>query len=325
MRGTIALLAGLAVLSSVGVRSQAPVVPSPGVQREIAITMDDLPGVSAETQAIGHFQDLTASILDAFARHAVPAIGFVNQGKLDRAGEPDPDRLALLRRWADAGLELGNHTYSHIDLHTETLEKVEADVVRGEPAPRALMTAAGKRLRYFRHPFLHTGRDAETRRSFEAFLAARGYRVAPVTVDNSDYVFASAYDHRVGAGDTAQAARVLDAYIGYMNRVVTYYEVQSVAIVGRPMRQILLIHANALNARALPRWLPMLEARGYRFITLDRALEDPAFAALPDEYYGAGGITWLHRWALTAGKRGAFFAGEPEVPAWVQQASMRVP
>lgn len=287
--------------------------------------MDDLPGVSAETQAITHFQNLTAGILDAFARHAVPAIGFVNEGKLQRAGTPDPERAALLRRWADAGLELGNHTYSHIDLHTETLEHEEADVVRGEPVTRGLMTAAGKRLRYFRHPFLHTGRNAETRRSFEAFLAARGYRVAPVTVDNSDYVFASAYDRRVAAGDAAQATRILDGYIDYMNRVVVYYEDQSVALLGRPMRQILLIHANALNALALPRWLPMLESRGYRFITLDRALEDPAFATMRDDYYGAGGITWLHRWALTAGKRGVFFAGEPEVPAWVQQASMRVP
>lgn len=34
-------------------------------------------------------------------------------------------------------------------------------------------------------------------------------------------------------------------------------------------------------------------------------------------------ITWLHRWALTTGKRGAIFAGEPEVPNWVQTLSRR--
>jgi hypothetical protein len=41
----------------------------------------------------------------------------------------------------------------------------------------------------------------------------------------------------------------------------------------------------------------------------------------PDEYVGPAGITWLHRWALTAGRRGAVFAGEPEVPAWIEQAA----
>ena len=43
--------------------------------------------------------------------------------------------------------------------------------------------------------------------------------------------------------------------------------------------------------------------------------------ALPDSYAGPGGITWLHRWALTQGKRGSIFAGEPEVPDWIQKAS----
>ena len=61
----------------------------------------------------------------------------------------------------------------------------------------------------------------------------------------------------------------------------------------------------------------MLKQRGYSFVTLDRALQDPAYRKR-DEYYGAGGISWLHRWALTEGKRGAFFAGEPVVPAWIE-------
>jgi hypothetical protein len=49
-------------------------------------------------------------------------------------------------------------------------------------------------------------------------------------------------------------------------------------------------------------------------------LQDPAYQST-DEYVGSGGITWLHRWALTQGKRGEFFKGEPEVPAWVEQAA----
>jgi peptidoglycan/xylan/chitin deacetylase (PgdA/CDA1 family) len=291
------------------------------VTRELAITVDDLPGVSAENQSIEHLQRLTSGILAAFARHRVPAIGFVNEGKLDRDGTPDPMRVALLRQWSEAGLELGNHTYSHLDLHVAPLADVEADVRRGEPVTRDLMTKAGKRLRYFRHPFLHTGRNAETRRSFEAFLTERGYTVAPVTVDNADYIFAAAYDRRTAAGDTAQVERIFETYIDYMSRVVEFYEQQSHAILSRPMRQILLVHANALNARALPIWLPMLEKRGYRFVPLERALEDPAYATSRDEYFGPSGITWLHRWAITAGKRGAFFAGEPEVPDWVQRAA----
>ena len=59
-----------------------------------------------------------------------------------------------------------------------------------------------------------------------------------------------------------------------------------------------------------------LTARGYRFVSLQHALQDPAYTRR-DEYVGPAGITWLHRWALTEGKKGAFFAGEPVVPEWV--------
>ena len=64
----------------------------------------------------------------------------------------------------------------------------------------------------------------------------------------------------------------------------------------------------------------MFRARGYRFVSLDRALEDSAYRHR-DEYYGPAGITWLHRWAMTDGKRGTIFAGEPPVPEWIEQAS----
>ena len=60
--------------------------------------------------------------------------------------------------------------------------------------------------------------------------------------------------------------------------------------------------------------LERAERRGYRFIALEEAAADPAYGSQRDEYYGAAGISWLHRWALTEGHRGEFFAGEPEAP-----------
>lgn len=66
----------------------------------------------------------------------------------------------------------------------------------------------------------------------------------------------------------------------------------------------------------------MYRRRGYAFVPLEQALRDPAYAS-EDTYTGPAGITWLHRWALTQGRRGAIFAGEPTVPEWVQTLSRR--
>lgn len=274
--------------------------------RGVAITIDDLPFVSASPLPDEEVRVRTEKLLGHLRRRAVPAVGFVNEGKLYEGENEDPARVALLGLWLEAGMELGNHTYSHVDLHGTALAEFQEDVLRGEIVTRRLLAERGSVPRYFRHPFLHTGTELTARTAFEAFLSERGYRVAPVTIDNYDYLFARAYD----AAGEGEKGRVLEAYIRYMTSVVEYYEAQSRAIVGYEPPQVLLLHANSMNADALGRLLDVLVARGYRFVPLEEALPDPAFS-LPDEYTGPGGITWLHRWAITRGLPKSTFTGEP--------------
>jgi peptidoglycan/xylan/chitin deacetylase (PgdA/CDA1 family) len=286
----------------------------------MAITIDDLPTASVLGEQIERAERTTRDLLAAITRAEVPAIGFVNERKLQPAGKVDPRRVALLQQWLDAGLELGNHTFSHPDLHRVDLKTFQDDVLRGETVTRRLLAAKGEKPRYFRHPFLHTGRSLEVRDGLLAFLKAHGYTVAPVSVDNYDYIFAAAYDRSVAKGEPALTARITAAYLDYMEACVEYYEQQSVGIVERELAQTLLLHANALNAATFEALIDRLRKRGYRFVPLSEALEDPAYAS-KDEFIGPGGITWLHRWALTQGKRGGIFAGEPVVPEWIQKAS----
>lgn len=305
------------------VAALAAVFPAPGdvagqsPERRVAFTYDDLPANSFRP-SLEAFRRVTHPLVEALVRHGIPAIGFVNESKLYVDGKLSGERVRLLETWIEAGLELGNHSYSHPDLHSTPLETYRRDVLRGEEVTRRLLEAAGRAPRFFRHPFLHTGRSLETRAAFEAFLETHGYRVAPVTIDNQEWIFARAYDHAISRGERGLADRIADAYLEYMDRVFGYYEAQAVAILGYEVPQILLLHANRLNADAVDELVALVQARGYAFVSLEEALEDPAFAR-PDEYVGPAGITWLHRWALADGKRGEFFAGEPEVPAFVQE------
>jgi peptidoglycan/xylan/chitin deacetylase (PgdA/CDA1 family) len=288
-------------------------------ERLIVFTIDDLPTASVLGDDLERARRTTTALLDALVRQRIPAIGFVNEGKLMANGAPDPQREALLQQWIDAGLDLGNHTFSHIDLHRVELAAFTADVVRGETVTRRLLERSGRRLEFFRHPFLRTGTSAEARRGLESFLRDRHYTVAPVTIDNYDYVFAAAYDRAVARRDEAQAQRIEGTYIEYMAAAVRYYEQQAELIVGRDIAHTLLLHANALNGATLDRFAERLRGRGYRFVRLHEALEDPVYGSR-DEYYGPAGISWLHRWAITDGKRG-LFAGEPVVPDWIERAA----
>jgi len=293
----------------------------PPAERTVAVTYDDLPappaGIPANDPAT--LREVTRKLLAAFQAHGVPVVGFVNEGKLYVEGAPTSDaqaRIDILKTWVDAGFELGNHTYSHDSLNTTALEAFEADVVRGEPVARRLLAERGQTLRYFRHPFLHVGRDLDKRHAFEAFLAARGYSVAPVTIDNDDYVFAALYAAALRRGDAAAAANVAGEYLRYMNGVFPFIEGVSRALFGREIPQILLLHANALNADHFGALAAAMKGRGYRFITLSEALQDEAYRH-PDDYVGAWGISWLHHWELTAGRSRS---PSPDPPAWITKA-----
>jgi peptidoglycan/xylan/chitin deacetylase (PgdA/CDA1 family) len=287
--------------------------------RRIAVTMDDLPIVtSAADEQVR--ADFVFDLLNAIFRQKLPVIGFVNEGKLRIDGKESQQRVGYLRQWIAAGLELGNHTFSHKDLHQVPADEFERDILNGETVTRALLQKTDRPIRYFRHPYLHTGTSKEVRDRIDAFLKQHGYLVAPVTIDNSDYVFAAAYDRAVLKEDSGQMRRIIEAYLKYMDAVFGYYEKQSLAIMGREIPQTLLLHANALNGRALDSLAIMLRGRGYRFVPLPEALEDPAYQT-NDMYYGPSGISWLHRWALTQGRDKSIFAGEPVVPAWIEEAA----
>ena len=280
--------------------------------RTVALTFDDLPGIFLDT-SIAHVRDANLRLLAQLRDAGAHATGFVNEDKL----RGQDARAALLDAWLEAGMDLGNHTWSHPDLHRTPLAEFQADVLRGERVTRPLMAARGMAPRYFRHPFLHTGRDLATRTTFERFLAGHGYTVAPVTIDNYDYVFARAYDRAAVAGDSATAARVADAYVAYMDTIFGFYEAQSRSLFDREPAQVLLLHVNRLNADRMNALLSMMRARDYAVVPLEQALEDSIYDSA-DSYVGSAGMTWLHRWAITRGTPGSAFAGEPVVPDWVE-------
>jgi hypothetical protein len=101
-----------------------------------------------------------------------------------------------------------------------------------------------------------------------------------------------------------------------MAEVFGYYERLARSLLGREPAQVLLLHANALNADWLDELAAMIAGRGYRAVTLNEALRDPAYA-LPDEYVGPRGPSWLERWART---RGIDPGAPPTVPEWVMGA-----
>ncbi len=289
------------------------------VQRKIAITIDDLPAVTLD-KSNANYQDITDKLLSTLEKTQVPAIGFVNENKLYRNNRLDPVRLDLLRDWLASGMELGNHGFAHKDYHRVSFREFAEDIKKGEKYTNVVLKEQGQQLKYFRHPFLHTGNSSDKQLQLTKFLKDNNYVVAPVTIDNAEYIFARAYELALQSADQELMEKIGNAYIPYMEQKTAYFESQSRMLFNREISQTLLIHANALNGDYLDELLQMYQRRGYQFVSLEEALKDPAYKS-PDRFTGDGGITWLHRWAITKGVDRSFYKGEPTCPEFVQNAA----
>ncbi len=289
-------------------------------QRTIAITVDDLPGAipgnDFATGDLKEVQKINRGIPAILKSHHVWAIGFVNEKKLQVQNERDA-RAELLKMWLDAGLTLGNHTFSHADFQTTPLTQYEDETMEGQVVTTALLKAIGQSEKYFRHPYLNTGPTVEAKTAFEAFLKERSYTIAPVTVEDADYVFNDVLGYATEKKDKKMAARAKKEYLEYADTSFDYSEGLSRNLFGREIPQVLLIHDNQLNTECLDALLAKLERRGYKFVSLDQAMSDPAYAT-PDNYVGATGISWLLRWRLAFGQKPNFEQG-PEPPAWANK------
>jgi peptidoglycan/xylan/chitin deacetylase (PgdA/CDA1 family) len=295
--------------------------PQPAPDRRIAVTIDDLPWQRMATTPPEALQARHDALMAQLRMAGVPVIGFVNEDKLEVDGEVQPVRVKMLEDWLDDGHELGNHTHGHVDAHAVGVPAFNEAILRGERILRPMLAERGRTPRWFRHPYLRAGQSAEDKAAIRDFLAVHGYRIAPVTVDNGEWVWAFAYARVLdGQLDTPERAALLDrlrlGYVPYMLNKLDYYERQSQALLGYALPQIWLLHANELNAVAYAELIAGAKRRGYRFITLDEAMKDPAYAR-EDGYRGRYGPSWLHRWAMAEKKPKTFYAGEPVVPEWV--------
>lgn len=230
---------------------------------------------------------MTVAILQALRDHDVKSAGFVIGDNI----ESDWDVLAA---WLEEGHVLGSHTFSHQDLHTTRPEIFIEDLIRGASVLEPFLAGFGQKKRYFRYPFLHCGESPAVRDRITTLLKENKQIIADVSVDTDDYLYNLTMEKYRFSVDTALLEDLREEYIDHILDAVTRAEALAQMVVGRPVKHILLLHANRINARFLDEMLTALEDFGYEFISFEEAIKDPVYRK-QDSYFGPNGISKLER------------------------------
>jgi peptidoglycan/xylan/chitin deacetylase (PgdA/CDA1 family) len=232
-----------------------------------------------------------------------------------------PTGRAILDRWAAAGHVIGNHTYSHPDYHaaSTTAQAYVADFERGDEALRGLRGFE----RFFRFPMLREGNTAEKRDAMRRALAARGYRNASVTIDNSDYLIANELRTRFIADARTDPKPYRDIYLRHMLAFARYFRDAARGVFGRDIPHTLLTHFNLVSALYLGDLLDALRDDGWSIARVSVVYQDDVFQRQPDLLPAGDSLVW----ACAQEKRHALPKAPMETDAWLERefTALRTP
>jgi peptidoglycan-N-acetylglucosamine deacetylase len=191
-----------------------------------------------------------------------------------------PDGLNILEEWVNAGHYLGNHTYHHIDLAKTSVSEYIADIQKNEPILSQL--THNTNYRYFRYPFLAEGNTQDKRDGIRQFLFEHDYKAAPVTTDFFEYEWNDSYVRCLSKHDEKSIAWLKKSYLEQSSNALIISHELSQLLFNRDIKNILLIHINAMSADMLDDLLTSYEKQQVKFISLSDALNDDVYQINPN-------------------------------------------
>ncbi|MGD0548374.1 MAG: polysaccharide deacetylase family protein [Terracidiphilus sp.] len=249
----------------------------------VALTFDDLPVAGSLPQGQSRVQIASTLTAELKASHLKGVYGFVNAVNMEK----NPDAQKALRIWVDAGMNIGNHTWSHPSLADSTVEAYEQEIARNEPV---LAQYAGARdWRWFRYPFLAEGDTLEKRNAVRGWLREHGYRVAQVTLNFQDYEWNDAYGRCLAKSDEAAIAWLRRSYLESAAEYVKLEREEELIAFGHEIPNVMLLHGMAFTMLMLPELIEQLRKQGFRFELLAKVERDAAYAQNPGAVFKYGG------------------------------------
>ncbi|MBX3710156.1 MAG: polysaccharide deacetylase family protein [Gammaproteobacteria bacterium] len=248
--------------------------------KNVAITMDN-PNCDQTPLLAPEIRD--KKILSILKKNNLKIVLFAQGAQVD-----NPQGMALLKRWNNAGHLIGNHTYSHLSINNISDKQYEQDTLKNE----ALLKSYSNFKKIFRFPYLKEGDTLAKRDEFRKFLHDHGYQNGSVTIDASDWYISDRLEKRLSQNPNADMTPYRDYYLQHIWNRAQYYDGLAQEILGRSPDHTLLVHHNLLNAIFLGDVIQMFKDKGWKVINADQAFQDPVFKMMPNTLPAGESLIW---------------------------------
>src|SRR5260370_16273942 len=97
-----------------------------------------------------------------------------------------------------------------------------------------------------------------------------------------DYLWNEPYARCAAKNDTAAIAQLESSYLDAAAADADFRRAMSKTLFGHDIPYVLLMHVGAFDAPMLPRLLPLYPTKGFTFVSLEAAQQDPFYMSSLD-------------------------------------------
>jgi hypothetical protein len=108
-------------------------------------------------------------------------------------------------------------------------------------------------------------------------------------MDFEDYLWNEPYARCMTQHNQKAVASLEKSYLSVASEFIDVFRGLSKQLYGHDIPYVLLLHAGAFDAKMLPQLIALFRSRGFQFVTLQQAEQDPAYRFDPNIGYPGGG------------------------------------
>lgn len=229
---------------------------------QIAITIDDAPGPDS---AYYNRNERAKIIAEKLSESKIQAMFFAIGENIDNNG------IDCLKKYANDGHLIANHSYSHMDLNSVENKEYSDDILKNQELIKNLSTFS----RFFRYPLLHEGNTIQKRDYIRDFLKKQNLRNGYVTVDNWDFFINILINDAKEKGKEIDLENLKRLYIDHIWSAIMFYDKIAVEYLGHSPKHTLLLHDNDTTALFIDDLVKHIREKGWEIITPTDAYQDP--------------------------------------------------
>lgn len=231
--------------------------------KELAITFDDAP---TPDSVLMTGDERTQRIIAALQKAQVPGALFFVQG--DRLNKTTQARLD---QYAEAGLHIANHSYSHQSAGALGKESYIADVKRAH----MLLKNQKHFLPFHRFPYLDCGKDKPSVLAIRDSLSKLGYQDGYITIANYDWHISNLLAQAAQNKKSINYGAAKQFYVDTLFSAIEFYDELAQKAIGKSPKHVLLLHENDAAALFLGDLITHLQSKGWNIISPQQAYDDP--------------------------------------------------